>query len=377
MTASGEKGERHFRNYIRDFLPGNPKHETGSHQLEKAFRDHPAGTKITILDHSKDGGRHHVTARVEKTGEEVPIPISRISKPKKEREYIDEHAFKDAWNHFVANQSQNFDLEHMKKEIKRAKSDSSHPLSFEKTDSEGFKGGIKEESGRNSYFNELDRAIHTVHHVANHSDFIENVLNKDVARVTGSDRNELRPEWKEHHIGKQKNNTSKTDLIIGEKTPRTKMISYKKGGGSQLFSGQAGEFGAAAMTVLNKMLDSGEIDQGQHNAAKTHLQSLQHEMNNKKDMSIASRHLNNLFSVHPKIENRIGHEVMTGHNKFGKDSTSSVSHVITSHDFDKNHTGIKRLDNPDSDFETLARRKFYIAKGTRPDRPLTVRANGK
>lgn len=375
MTASGETGERHFKNYIHDFLPGVPKREMGSHQLEKAFRDHPAGTKIKILDHSKDNGKHHVKARVEKTGEEVRIPVSRISKPK--REYKDEHAFKDVWNHFVANQSQNFDLEHMKKEIQRAKSDSSHPLSFEKANSEGFKGRIKKKSRRNSYFNELDRAIHTVHHVANHPDFYENVLNKDEARVTGSDRNELRPEWKEHHIGKQKNNTSKTDLVIGEKTPRIKKISYKKGGGSQLFSGEAGEFGAATMTVLNKMLDAREIDQGQHNAAKTHLQSLQHEMINRQDMSIASRHMNNLFSVHPKLQNKIFNEAVRGTNKFGEDSTSSVSHVITSHNFENNHTKIKRLDSPDSDLEDMIRRPFYVAKGTRPGRPLTVRANGK
>lgn len=379
LTASGERGERHFRDYIHDFLPGNSKHNIETHQLEKPYKGYSAETKLTILGHHKnENGKHHVYARIEKTGEHLSIPLSRITKfGKGQREYNDEHAFVNTWNHFVASKNQNFDLEHMKREIQAAKKDPSHELSFEKVSAEGFKGRTKEETYRNSYYNELDRAIHTLHDVANHPDFAQNVMDRHIARVTGSDVNVLRPEWEKHHTGKRKNKTSKTDIVIGEGTKHVKKISYKKGGGSQLFSGQAGEFGAATMTTLDEMLKDGKIDRGQHNAARTHLESLQHEMNNRQDISIATRHLKNLFSVHPSLENKIMFEVTSGNNKIGEENTGSASHIIKSHDFDKNKTEIIKLDDPDQVAEKIVKRSFYVSKGTHPGLPLTVRANGK
>jgi hypothetical protein len=84
ISASGSAGERHFRQYVEPWLPGNPKHGE-SHKLGTTFnlkgQKIPAGTSVSITGHAGVvNGVHHVHIETEH-GETATIPVTRLQKP--------------------------------------------------------------------------------------------------------------------------------------------------------------------------------------------------------------------------------------------------------------------------------------------------------
>lgn len=84
ISASKSAGERHFRQYVEPWLPGNPRHGE-SHKLGSASnikgQKIPAGTSVSITGHAGVvNGVHHVHVETEH-GETATIPVTRLQKP--------------------------------------------------------------------------------------------------------------------------------------------------------------------------------------------------------------------------------------------------------------------------------------------------------
>jgi hypothetical protein len=173
---------------------------------------------------------------------------------------FDEDAHAKVWNYFISNpeytevrdalKSGNKDkaLELMKAELERAKGDSDHPLNFTKADDSEFsmtgegknKRVNREDSDREQFDAEIEKAIGGVTSLATQKKFKDAVEKGFPARKTGASKAELSKTWSG---AGGKNTTPKADLEVynpdNEKNRRG--ISLKKAGGSQIASAEAGE----------------------------------------------------------------------------------------------------------------------------------------
>lgn len=87
MSASGVNAQRHYDQYIKDYLPGDStsKHAPGTHQLASDHVDpktgvkFPAGTRVELVHHEVKNGVHHVTVGDE-NGNTSVVRASKLAK---------------------------------------------------------------------------------------------------------------------------------------------------------------------------------------------------------------------------------------------------------------------------------------------------------
>lgn len=255
--------------------------------------------------------------------------------------YDDEHATVNLWNHVVGHKkSEDLISDHKKisAEIERAKKDPKHPLSFENSSSEGFKGGKKTEESREAYYRELHHAVHTVHGLANHPSIRGAVKSRVRAKVTGKDRGQLSNTWK---AAKASDRTSKADIVIGEAgSKHHHPISLKKGD-SQLMSAQGNEHHATMDHATNELMKSNKKFTRKHKEgvmnrvkqvndrlskmAKTTDKDKQRKLRDE-----AQKISDSIHDEHPDLLKHVHHEASTGHGKFGTGQTGTARHLVTS-----------------------------------------------
>jgi len=261
--------------------------------------------------------------------------------------YSDEHAHARIWNHMTGLGIAH-DKAKMQKEFAKAKTDKTHPLHFSKAPDEGFVGGKKTNAAKESYHQEHENAIHTVHALANHPDFKEAIKKKHKAVVMGNQKGEVSDTWKKY--GATKGGTSKSDVAI--KDPNDEhhhglKLSMKKGGGSQLMSGGPEENAAvhhhAAHEMLSKHPSYKDLPEKRktkiHQEIMNHIHHVSSQLNAMKNASkekqtqhreIAQHHLDTIHNQHPALNHYVRKEAATGRGKFGEGSAHAASYLVKS-----------------------------------------------
>lgn len=261
--------------------------------------------------------------------------------------YNDEHAHVAIWNHMV-NKGISHNHPAMMKELQTAKKDTTHPLNFNNAKDEGFKGGKKTAAAKNSYYSELENAVHTTHALATHKGFAKAIKEKHAARVMGGAKGKVSDTWKKY--GATQGATSKTDIAISnpknEKHEGIK-LSMKKGGGSQLMSAGPEETNAvhdhAAREMLNSHPKYSKLPQAEktkiHNHIMSHIKkagaaidkmrtSSREEMVSLKNT--AQKHLDAAHDAYPELNHYVRKEATTGEGKFGKGTPHAASYLVKS-----------------------------------------------
>jgi hypothetical protein len=322
---SSKDGQRHIEKYIKPYLPKGDLHAPDTHTLEKAHGDLPKGTKLTLTGFHVDEktGKTHVTARHSGSKKEVSIPASSIRKPsQKDGRHNEEHAVMHVWNHFSSKGGEHPSVEDMHAEIEKAKTDRNHPLHIRHRADHEFSGkisgnnkrvGTKEsrKQAKQTYYQNLRDAAHTVHALANHRDFRSHWKNKDKIEHAGK----AKPELSEHYKSKGVRGagaTSKGDALIirsskgGSKG--VKALSFKKTGGSQLMSSSPAEFHAIYHHALKQMKKDSHQNLKKLETARNHMEKGEHEK--------ANKIVQDLHEKHPHLIHHVTHEALTGNGKF-------------------------------------------------------------
>lgn len=342
IAASGKHAQRHFEKYIKNFLPDEPSHGTETHELNSDIISHegeiiPKGERVSLHGHRIDNkGKHFVTVKTSK-GNFGEIPVSSLKKPKDEAKYNDEHAFKTVWNHFIKQPNMFDDKQRMLEEIKNARKDKSHPLNFNNQGNSGFSGGERTPNHQDSYYEELERAVHTTHAFANHPEVKKLIIHGPEASVTGASRGKLSDIWKKHGAT---NSTSKSDIMIGS-GKNAISVSLKKGD-SQLMSAQPEEMKATYDHATNEYMTKNPNFTAEHKAdimdkihqVHEHLYAMQNaNKNTQKELAAkAQTIINNIHKDHPLLIDHISHEAATGYGKFGRNQTGSARFLVTAID---------------------------------------------
>ena len=82
LTASGAQGDRHVKQYIKPYLPGEESHDkNGTHILNKDVENISAGTMVRLHGHRKINGKHHAEISEPGSRKKYTVPISKLSKP--------------------------------------------------------------------------------------------------------------------------------------------------------------------------------------------------------------------------------------------------------------------------------------------------------
>lgn len=229
LRSSGPRLDYEKTRYIDPHLPGGSAHgnlgmELGQdHKLDDGTTI-SAGEKVNAHGITMVKGRRHLEVETQ-SGVRGLVPASKIKKPRESiSPFSDEHAMKHVWNHFVSSNKDAMQNEnHMLDEIKKAKTDPNHPLSFEKASTAGFEGGNKKEGYREHYFKELSHAARTITDMSKHPDFKDAISKGHTAEVIGREKPKLSKLYKEAGV-KHASAVSKADLNIGGRK-----ISLKKG----------------------------------------------------------------------------------------------------------------------------------------------------
>ena len=344
MAGSGIRGERHAKNYV---IPGH------SLTVNTKHKDIALGDEVHVLGHhTDDKGKIH--ARVMHNGTEKTIPISKLNKPtsKKDVQYNDEHATAAVWNH-AATKKIHGDVDKMHAEIAKAKSDPTHPLSFENASNEGFKGKEKTEEARKDYYQKLHKAAYSVQamHDSANSNMKRHIKIGSKMYIHGAEHGHLSELYKKHY-GKDYHPgaaTAKTDLRVGEKDDKSAgFISLKDESGGQIASGGHQEFGAIHDAGARAMLDnhpayrhlSPSEKEAHHKKIMHHVKKIQdimhkgynpdNEEDYKSKVNELRQHNEELHKKYPHLWHETRHEAVSGAQKFEKQEDGTDSpHVAT------------------------------------------------
>jgi hypothetical protein len=202
----------------------------------------------------------------------------------------DENSQSKLWNYFIANSDNkkvkdliiNKDYrgaeEEIKKEVKRAKTDKSHPLNFNNAGDEEFsKGEGKKSEDEEPYNNFLDDSISGLLALSKQKKLKGAIEKGFPSRVTGSGKAELSKKFKDAG-GVDK--TPKGDLeIYNPENPKDRRgISMKKGAGAQLASAEGGE-----LKGMFKVATKEYVKKFHNNKSKEERKSIEKEIMNDAD----------------------------------------------------------------------------------------------
>jgi hypothetical protein len=376
--SGGAKAESHAKKYIEPFIG-----QENTHELDKPFQNISAGSRLTVHGHHYIDGKPHAKVSSEGSKDIFSIPFSKIKKPKIKAKYNDEHAFKHIWNHGI--KSGNFDINHLRDEVEKAKTDTTHPLHIGNIDEKGFSGGKRTDAHTNSYYDELHHAANTVSEVAKHPHFQDEIKKGTTAEIGGAAKLKRTKEglrsWWEKHWGRYggKDTTSKSDVVIGNKK-----VSYKKGGGSQLMSGQPDEFAATYYSASRNAVKSGHMTKEQRDLMKDKIKKVHGLLHNLKGADLetaeglrkeAQQHINDIHRDNPNLLHHIYKEAASGSGKFGQDSDHSANYLISSSHGNK-PVSIKNIET-DNIAELYNNKIPRVAKPKGANRPGNVKIDLK
>lgn len=196
----------------------------------------------------------------------------------------------------------------------------------------------------------LERAARVVHDLANHEDYKKARKSKLKASVAGNTHTgELSDIWKSHGAT---NRTSKADILIGDPEHRHHgRISLKHGRGAQIASMEPSQF----MATIDHAAHTAGYKRGskEHKDILRHAESIAASMSNmskrnpnaktdNRDQDVARMNsvMTAMTTKYSRLKKAIVREAITGHGQFGKNSTSTATHVVT---YGNGDTSIKHV----------------------------------
>ena len=335
--AESNSGKRHVQKYIVPYLPDEEKHAPDTHFLEKPHEDLPKGTRLTLKRKRILQGRTHVEAVPAGSKKSTLIPISSIRKPsEKDGRHNEEYAVKKTWNHFSSRSGGDNppSVEDMHREIDNAQTNKNHPLHIKHTEDHEFVGKVSgnnfragtsesRKRARQTYYQNLKDATHTVSAMANHKDFKTHWKNGDSLEHSGKMKPELSQHYKDRGV-KGTGATSKGDALIMKsskgKTKGVKALSFKKTGGSQLMSSSPAEFHAIYHHALKQSSDDNEANLEKLQRARNHIEKGEHEK--------ANKIVQGMHNSMPHLIHHVTHEALTGNGKFAS-ADGRATHVAS------------------------------------------------
>lgn len=252
LVSAGDRLDYEKRKYLDPHLPSGSMHGNFGLTMHSDYRTSSGkilttGTRLNAHSLQTINNKRHIEVEAE-DGSKHLVPANKIKKPRESKSgYSDEHAMVKVWNHFTDHGRENMNDENkMMQEIEKAKSDPSHPLSFEKASTEGFEGKQKHDLYRSHYYNELSHAARTISDMASHSKFKQHIENGERATHLGQSRGKLSSLYREAGVT-DRSAVSKADMRIGDTN-----ISLKQGDSNPTAITHHSEFKAAIRPIFTK-----------------------------------------------------------------------------------------------------------------------------
>jgi len=277
---------------------------------------------------------------------------------------FDEDAHAKVWNYFISNpeytevrdalknKDKNKALELMRAELEKARGDSDHPLNFAKADDSEFamtgkgknKRANREDSDREQFDSEIEKAIGGVTSLATQKKFKDAVEKGFPARKTGASKAELSRTWSS---AGGTNTTPKADLEVydPDNERNRRGISLKKEGGSQIASAEGGElkgtYKAAAKALVKRMTDfkskeerkriENEIMNAATRVADINDRARTADNDEKEELKTTGQDiLDKLHDKYPNLTRHVTQVSTTGDEKFrGKNAPGSAGTIVT------------------------------------------------
>lgn len=312
----------------------------------------PAGAPIVVHGHGKDqagNNVYHITHPI--TGRKTTIPTTHLAIQTGESgKHNPEYAVMSLWNHFGKRST---DVTRVHGEIEKAAANPSHPLHLANADKSGFKHGIQDNDvAKDTYYQNLKDASHTLSALASHKDF--SILHDEGAKmsVIGASRGELTDAYTRHgvKIGSPAATPKSDGLVISGHSGKIKTLSLKqisreqgigKNGkqkkpkkvGSQIMSSSPEEARAVYGAAVDRMFPAGSKNHKEAHAKldkiKYHASNTNHLTEGEKHAALANKHIKDLHQTYDKhgLREFVLHEAMTGQDKF-KDKQHVATHLV-------------------------------------------------
>ena len=155
------------------------------------------------------------------------VPVTAIQTPtENDGKHNYEHAVRALWNfstknkNLVTGNDGKLDLEKLKSEVEKSKTDETHPLHHIHSSEDEFGGGVKNsEKAKQTRHSNLQAAAYTVHSLANHEDIEEHFHKGSEMTVSGSGTAPLSRTYHDERVknDEERHNKAKDKFDAGEK----------------------------------------------------------------------------------------------------------------------------------------------------------------
>lgn len=275
LESGGKKGTEHKERYFtsgsyvgEDESLKNLKQKESRFELHAPVGEIPAGSKLHPIEGStrREGKKwksdfHVIDKETGKTTILKGLNHRQVGvQSEKSGKHSDEAAVVSMWNnmstHALAKSGTRVPtVKEMHDEIEKAKNDEDHPLHISKANKSEFVHGLNgigdnatketRERAEKSYYQNLKDAAHTISRLAEHEDFKQHWVNRDIFESSGRIKTGVSKFYQEQGV-KPQSGVSKSDVITVKSRDKghkaLKLISLKQGAGSQLMSSSPEEF---------------------------------------------------------------------------------------------------------------------------------------
>ena len=207
LSGSGENFERHLKNYVNPHIDNENSPLKTTREIDDNGITIPKGSQVIPHAGRTEGiagvyrpssnNRPHISATVVRPNgyrSHHFIPATSIETPtENDGKHNYEHAVRALWNfstknkNLVTGNDGKLNLDRLKSEVEKSKTDETHPLHHIHSSEDEFGGGVKNsEKAKKTRHLHLQAAAYTVHSLANHEDIEEHFHKGSEMTVSGS-----------------------------------------------------------------------------------------------------------------------------------------------------------------------------------------------
>jgi hypothetical protein len=240
LSGSGENFERHRKAYVDPHIGNEESPLTTSRDINDNGITIPKGSQVIPHAGRTEGisgvyrpsstNRPHISATVVRPNGDRShhfIPATAIQTPtENDGKHNYEHAVRALWNfstknkNLVTGNDGKLNLDRLKSEVEKSKTDETHPLHHINSSEDEFGGGVKNsEKAKQTRHSNLQAAAYTVHSLANHEDIEEHFHKGSEMTVSGSGTAPLSRTYDDERRknDEERHNKAKEKFDAGEK----------------------------------------------------------------------------------------------------------------------------------------------------------------
>jgi len=240
LSGSGENFERHRKVYVDPHIGNVNSPLKTSREINDNGIIIPKGSQVIPHAGRTEGisgvyrplstNRPHISATVVRPNGHRShhfIAATAIKTPtENDGKHNYEHAVKALWNfstknkNLVTGNDGKLNLDRLKSEVEKSRTDENHPLHHIHSSEDEFVGGVKNsEKAKKTRHSHLQAAAYTVHSLANHEDIEDHFHNGREMTVSGSGTSPLSQTYNNERMenDKKRHNEAKKKFDAGEK----------------------------------------------------------------------------------------------------------------------------------------------------------------